>query len=103
MEKTDSSYKVHVFVCTNQKKGSCCADVGGDEIRSELKSWIKENPDWKKRIRINNSGCLDRCKDGVAIAIYPQNKWVINARKHDIPELKNLITDLMNAPEASGK
>ncbi len=88
--------RVHVFVCTNEKKGSCCGPRGADELRKDLKDWTKEHPEWKKRIRINNSGCLDRCSEGVAVAIYPQNEWFVCAEPKDAKELKERITDLMD-------
>jgi NADH:ubiquinone oxidoreductase subunit E len=100
MEETKSNYKVHVFVCTNEKKsGEGCACKGALDIQSELKSWVKEHPDWKKRIRINKSGCLDRCSEAVAIAIYPHDEWFVNARKSNLDEIKAKITELMNESE----
>jgi (2Fe-2S) ferredoxin len=96
MQKTDSDYKVHVFVCTNEKKGECCGPKGADELRKNLKEWSREHPEWNKRIRINNSGCLDRCTQGVAVAIYPQNEWYICAEPKDADNLKARIESLMN-------
>lgn len=96
MNECKGHYKAHVFVCTHQKKnGQCCALSGGEELRRELKEWTKQNPEWRKRIRINNSGCLDQCQNGIAIAIYPQNKWLLNLRPHNLEEVKKYITQLM--------
>lgn len=95
MKESNGQYKTHVFVCTNEKKGDCCAPHGAEKLRRELKEWTKQNPEWKKRIRINNSGCLDRCSEGVAIAIYPQNKWFTCAGKDDLDQLKKEIEKLM--------
>lgn len=98
MDKDKSDLKVHVFVCTNKKNGkTCCADKNAEELRSSLKDWSRENPDWRKRIRINASGCLDRCKDGIAIAIYPQNIWLTHVESQDIDKVKSVITELMDA------
>lgn len=97
MQKSKSDFQVHVFVCTQQKNsGQCCAQVGGEPVRGELKDWSKQNPAWKGRIRVNSSGCLDRCKDGVAVAIYPQNEWFINVKPDDLDELKERIQQLMD-------
>ena len=96
MENAKSGLGVHVFVCTNKKEGRpCCAAENGEALRAQLKDWSKENPDWKGRLRINASGCLDRCNEGVAIAIYPQNIWLTHASSDDLIELKQLITGLM--------
>ena len=94
MNESNGQYKTHVFVCTNEKKGNACS-ADGEKIRRELKEWAKDNPDWKKRIRINNSGCLDRCKEGAAVAIYPQNKWFTCASSKDLDQLKAEIEKLM--------
>jgi (2Fe-2S) ferredoxin len=73
VEKAENDLQVHVFVCTNQKSGKeCCA-----------------------RIRINASGCLDRCKEGIAIAIYPQNKWLINVKSSDLEEVQKVIAEIL--------
>ena len=74
MQESQSEIEVHVFVCTNQKKPgmACCASRGAEDLRRELKDWAKGL--WGKRIRINASGCLDRCEEGVAVAIYPDGK-----------------------------
>ena len=96
MEDSPSEYKVHVFVCTNDKKSSnCCGLLGAEDLRKALKDWSKEKPEWRKKIRINNAGCLDRCSEGIAVAIYPQNKWFVNARTKDLDTLKAEITRLM--------
>jgi len=97
VEEAKSDYKVHVFVCTNKKEGkACCADHHAEKFRSELKAWARENPEWRRRIRINASGCLDRCKEGIAVAIYPQNIWLTHVRADDMDHVKTLITRLMN-------
>ncbi len=96
MEKTKNDIAVHVFVCTNEKKNKeCCAPKGGEELRKELKDWAKEQPGWGKRIRVNASGCLDRCTEGIAVAIYPQDKWFVEVSPQDSDELKAEITKLM--------
>jgi predicted metal-binding protein len=96
MQEIKSKLGVHVFVCTNKKEGKpCCAAKQGEALRSALKEWSKENPAWKGRLRINASGCLDHCSDGVAIAIYPQNIWITGASLENIDELKRRITGLM--------
>lgn len=46
-----------------------------------------------KDIRINQSGCLDRCELGPAIVIYPEGIWYTYRNKKDIDEIieKHLI------------
>ncbi len=40
-----------------------------------------------KGVRINQSGCLDRCELGVTIVIYPEGIWYTAATKADIDEI----------------
>jgi len=101
VEKVKSDFKVHVFVCTNKKEGkACCADKDAEKLRADLKAWSRENPQWRKRIRVNASGCLDRCKEGIAVAIYPQNIWLTQVSAADIDDVKALISTLMNEETA---
>lgn len=93
MKETPNKYDVHVFVCTNDKK---CGPCGGGELQKELKEWMKSNPDYRGRLRINKSGCLDRCESPIAVAIYPQDVWFTDARPNDAEELKAVITKLMD-------
>ena len=97
MDKTKGDFEVHVFVCTNQRDGGkeCCADQGAEGLLKELKDWSKKNPEWRKRIRINSSGCIDRCSEGIAMAIYPQNQWLVNVKPKNIDEVKKRIEKLM--------
>jgi (2Fe-2S) ferredoxin len=96
MEDSENDLELHVFVCTNQKANKeSCAPRGAEKIRAELKDWAKSNPQWKGKIRINASGCLDRCKEGVAIAMYPQDKWLVNVEPDDLDGLKATIEELM--------
>jgi (2Fe-2S) ferredoxin len=41
----------------------------------------------KGKCRVNNAGCLDRCKEGPIIAIYPEGTWYTYADKADIDEI----------------
>ena len=39
------------------------------------------------KCRINNAGCMDRCKEGPVIAIYPEGVWYTYADREDIDEI----------------
>ena len=70
-------YDAHLFICTNQKaKGTCCADRHGVELRDRLKQLSRDPAlGWGKRVRVNASGCLGECEDGVAAVLYPEGRW----------------------------
>lgn len=100
MNEMKNDLELHVFVCTNNKVNKpCCAMKNAEKIRSDLKDWAKANPNWKGRVRINASGCLDQCTQGVAVAIYPQNQWLLNVDLNDLDGLKHKITELMTTKE----
>ena len=40
-----------------------------------------------KGVRVNQSGCLDRCELGVTLVIYPEGIWYTAATTADIDEI----------------
>ncbi len=98
MKESKSELKLNVFVCTNQKVNKeCCAAKGGEELRAKLKEWTKQKPEWRKLIRINSSGCVDRCQEGIAIAVFPQNKWLVDVKLDNIEDVKNYLQHLLES------
>ncbi len=89
-------YECHVFVCTNKKEGrECCADKGAAALRDQLKIWAKEK--YGKRVRVNNSGCLDFCSKGIASVIYPDGDWIMNLTSQSLDDLKQAISEKMDS------
>ena len=43
--------------------------------------------DLKTRVRINRSGCLDRCELGPTMVIYPEGVWYTYRTREDIDEI----------------
>ena len=39
------------------------------------------------RVRINQSGCLDRCELGPVLVIYPEGIWYTYQTKEDVDEI----------------
>ncbi len=70
-------YRLHVFACTNRRpddhlRGSC-AGKGAEALRDYMKVRVKELG--FSDLRINASGCLDRCELGPTLVIYPDGVW----------------------------
>ena len=89
-------YRRHVFFCANQREEGhprgCCADKGSLELRKYMKARTKEMG--LKRVRINASGCLDRCELGPSVVIYPEGVWYRCETKEDVDEvLKTHVRD----------
>jgi (2Fe-2S) ferredoxin len=70
-------YQRHVFFCTNQRPDGhprgCCKAKDSEKLRNYMKARAKELG--LKRVRINSSGCLDRCELGPTLVIYPEGVW----------------------------
>lgn len=91
MEIQTSKLDFHFFICTNAKeKGGDCATKGSLQMLEELKSWARDQK-FSKKIRINKSGCLGRCEEGIVAVAYPQNDWIVNAKSSDLEEMKQFI------------
>lgn len=85
-----SYYKHHVFFCTNQRNDGrpCCQSLGATELRNYAKQRIKDlGLSGQGEIRINTSGCLDRCGEGPVIVVYPDETWYTYVDKEDIDEI----------------
>jgi (2Fe-2S) ferredoxin len=83
-------YKHHVFMCTNLREDgrASCQDHGASEMRDYLKKKVKEaGLAGPKGVRINNSGCLDRCALGPVMAVYPNETWYRYKSREDLDEI----------------
>jgi (2Fe-2S) ferredoxin len=60
------------------------AEAGFDHMKARVKK-LKLNGEGK--VRINRSGCLDRCGLGPLMVIYPQAIWYTFVDNDDIDEI----------------
>lgn len=70
-------FDAHLFVCTNRRpdghaRGSCAAR-GSEQLRDYMKARAKELG--LASVRVNSSGCLDRCELGPCLVVYPEGVW----------------------------
>ncbi|OFX08650.1 MAG: 2Fe-2S ferredoxin [Alphaproteobacteria bacterium RIFOXYD12_FULL_60_8] len=84
-----SFYRHHVFCCTNVRPDAeprvCCGKSGSDQVREYLKTRAKD--EGLKDVRINTSGCLNRCELGPVVVIYPDDVWYRCASQEDAEEI----------------
>ena len=85
--RTETYYKHHVFFCINQREGgkTCCANCGSPQMRDYVKAKIKSMS--LAGVRINTAGCLDRCKDGPVVVVYPEGIWYTYIDEEDLDEI----------------
>jgi (2Fe-2S) ferredoxin len=101
-------YRRHVFCCVNERPAGhprgCCMEKGSVRLRNYMKARAKELG--LSDVRINASGCLDRCELGPTVVIYPEGVWYSVHSIEDVEEViqKHLLEDgrverLMLRPE----
>ena len=83
-------YKHHMFFCLNRRDApeACCANHNAEGMRAYAKDRVKAlGLSGPGKIRVNQSGCLDRCQEGPCIVVYPDDVWYTYVDKHDIDEI----------------
>ena len=85
-----SHYQHHVFFCLNEREAgsACCACHDAAAMQQHAKQRIKAlGLNGEGKIRINKSGCLDRCDEGPCIVVYPEGVWYTYVDRQDIDEI----------------
>lgn len=85
-------YQRHVFFCTNDRGADAerpsCNQCGSAALREYAKARVKElGLAGEGKVRINTSGCLDRCELGPALVVYPEGTWYTYVDEVDIDEI----------------
>ncbi len=83
-------FKHHVFFCLNERDDgrAHCAACGANAAQEYAKRRIKElGLNGAGKVRINKSGCLDRCEEGPVLVVYPEGTWYTYVDTHDIDEI----------------
>ncbi|HTT11839.1 MAG TPA: (2Fe-2S) ferredoxin domain-containing protein [Burkholderiaceae bacterium] len=85
-----SYYKRHVFFCLNARDdgSACCAQHDAAEMQAYAKQRVKQlGLAGAGKVRINKSGCLDRCDEGPCLVVYPEAVWYTYVDKQDVDEI----------------
>jgi (2Fe-2S) ferredoxin len=85
-----SYYRRHMFFCTNRREDGrpCCENHDATRMRGFAKKLVKElGLAGKGGVRVNTSGCLDRCAEGPCIVVYPEGVWYTYVDEHDVEEI----------------
>ena len=90
--------KKHIFICEHLRpddspKG-CCARKGSEQLKNLMKKKLAQKR-LNKIYRTNSAGCLDACKHGATMVIYPQAIWYGHVQGSDIDEIieKSILND----------
>ena len=87
---TTRYYQRHVFFCVNKRDNGkrCCADYAAIECRDHAKKRMKDAGfHGRDMVRVNQSGCLDRCEEGPVMVVYPEAVWYSYVDNEDIDEI----------------
>ena len=86
----EPKFKAHLFVCTNDRgpngKRPSCAHRGAQELRDKVKAACHSRG-FGKEVRVNSSGCLDQCEQGISAVLYPSGRWFFNLESGDADQL----------------
>ena len=85
-------YQKHLFFCTNDRgKGAdrpSCNQCGSAKLREYAKARIKQmGLSGQGKVRVNTSGCLDRCEEGPVCVVYPEGVWYTYIDEQDVDEI----------------
>ena len=87
---TPSYFKRHIFFCLNERPDgqACCAQhqaqAAFDHCKQRVKALGLAGPG---QVRVNKSGCLDRCSAGPVAVVYPEGVWYSYVDLADIDEI----------------
>ena len=101
-------YGRHVFICGHERPEGAtrpsCKNRGRMDLLTRIKAAARE--EGLREIRIQKSGCLDFCENGIACVVYPEGTWYRLQPQLDVgsivEHLKNGTVDtdlLMNFDE----
>lgn len=81
-------YQNHIFVCTNQKAEgkTCCGEARGMELVEKFRDAIKE-AGLVGKVRAQRAGCLDACKHGPAVVVYPEGTYYGQVGADDVKRI----------------
>lgn len=85
-----SYFSRHIFFCLNERKEgeACCAQHRAQEAFDYCKQRVKAaGLAGPGQVRVNKSGCLDRCAGGPVAVVYPEAVWYTYVDVHDIDEI----------------
>ena len=86
----DPYYQRHIFFCLNDRENGekSCAPDGAKEAFDHCKSRVKKaGLAGPGKVRVNKSGCLDRCQGGPVAVVYPEGVWYTYVDESDVDEI----------------
>lgn len=81
-------YEKHIFICANQKAEgkSCCGEARGLQLIERFREVLNEKG-LKGKVRANRAGCLDACKLGPTVVVYPDGTYYGHVQLDDVEKI----------------
>ena len=93
-------YARHVFICAHVRPDEhvrgCCSAKQSLEVMSDLKKMVRDAG--LSDVRVQKSGCLDFCENGISCVVYPEAVWY--SIKNPESDLKAILEHLRNGVPA---
>lgn len=102
MRSSKKGLEAHLFICTFQREsGECCGAKGSQTLRDAAKAMAKDPArGWGKRVRVNASGCLGRCEEGITAVLYPQGEWMVGLSSDSLPEIEQALSRALDRKDS---
>lgn len=85
----ETKFRHHMFICANERPDDavreCCAAKGSLELMKKIKTAAKS--EGIANIRVQKSGCLSNCENGISCVVYPEGVWYTLTGEENIPYL----------------
>jgi (2Fe-2S) ferredoxin len=82
-------FRHHMFICAHERPADaareCCAAKGSLELMKAIKTAAKV--EGIANIRVQKSGCLSNCENGISCVVYPEGVWYTLTGEENIPYL----------------
>jgi (2Fe-2S) ferredoxin len=82
-------YERHMFICGHERPNGAtrpsCKNRGSLDLLPRIKQAIRE--EGLSSIRVQKSGCLDFCENGIACVVYPEGTWYQLSSDMDIASI----------------
>ena len=82
-------YDRHMFICGHERPPDSarpsCKNQGSLELLPRIKQALRE--EGISSVRVQKSGCLDFCENGISCVVYPEGIWYQLSNEMDITSI----------------
>lgn len=94
MKKEEITTRAEIYICNFKREdGENCFNRGAGGLTDRLKAWAKQ--EHSGTIKVVRSGCLGKCSQGIALACYPEKKFLLNVEESDEEEIKKGLIEAL--------